>query len=407
MTAANRRFNQENYFAVPCPDGSGVKLIPRGKVALRVADTIPGRRFSFTDAAMPLSLRDLPPRRRGRDQAGAAMNNLGHGIPTPSDFLPGKSRDRRPVRDNGDQGDLHIHLHRGEYRGSGAQDENGGDNPVPLDPDLLALARQAGSQAIVQEIYKEQAKRDARREQNGDGCYGPSYRGKDASRQYIPRPKLRQGDQDPDLDPEEWGPDEEDDATVPGEGEQQRVLATLDPLPSGLTYVLRPVDQGVALLIAPDTDNPPTTHDRTWTHRIGYGDGAKDPVLVSMNRINRGYSVRDAATRTSTLLVHRPLPGERLVLEGPTPITGSWSLLLISPVPGEDMMETPKGAEDDLNWSEDDSDTDPRSSAASPRKPQERELPQPTFRDRGGRLNTVAMLQAQNRANRAFWSAKG
>jgi hypothetical protein len=58
----------------------------------------------------------------------------------------------------------------------------------------------------------------------------------------------------------------------------------------------------------------------------------------------------------------------------------------------------------ELDESED-GDEDPRSSGASPRKPQERDLPQPTFRDRR-RINEHAMLASMNATAKAFWAKR-
>jgi hypothetical protein len=363
------------YDAVPAP--GGVRLVPRKGSAMEKAmrRMYPG--VKFYDA--PIQLQSLP---------GTAQNNLR--LPrykTPA--KPPETADRRyRARDNGD--------------------------PVPLDPDLLELARRAGSQAIVEEIYKEQQKRDARREMNGGNgdCAGPRYRGRDQGPsptravQAVTRDVNRlsevgeEVDRDEQLPDDYEGPDFEQDQEheEPDGDETVQVIGTLEPPPDGYTYNAYKEDDGsVTVVLEPDTGDAPNTNDRMYRHRIS--DGV-DPVLRRMNKINRVHHVRDADTVSNTLLRHRPGPGCRLALQEDG--NGFWSVLLISPAPGDDMTHEQSGAEDlDESDPGDDGDWLPQPEAHDPIQ---RQQPTPTFRDH--RIPEAVTIRQMNANAKAFWQRR-
>jgi hypothetical protein len=348
----------------------GVRLIPkRGSAVARAVNRLyPDLRF--TDHYSLTSYDSRVPRHRSRDDL-PPENNLGPG--GSRRFIGGRGRD------------------------------NGADAPVPLDPDLRRLAQGAPAN-VIQDLYREQQERDRRRGFNscGDECFEGSHRDQQLPEDEWMGPRFNNGDrrrmrdQDPDAEDEQEEPDGE---------EVQQILAELEPPPAGFCYNLWPESDGsVTLRLEPDTGDPPNTNDRMFRHTVS--DGV-DPVLRRMNQIHRGTWVRDAATVTSTLLRHRPLPGERLELRGPSEITGSYDLVLISPAPGEGMFKLPRGAEDDFEWSEEGADDVEMSGAAG--KPGERELPRPNLRpvtrDSYGLPESV-QLRSMNQSAKAFWSRR-
>jgi hypothetical protein len=313
----------EHYVAVPCPDGSGVAMVPRPGSAMERAVNRLWPSTKFYDAPMRFELQPQP---------GTAQNNLG---------LPG---------------------------------------------------------------YRPKASPPERRSDNGDR----RYRGKD---QQLPDPDYAESDIPTSSEGEHQEPDGD---------EVRQILAEVPAPPDG--YILNLYQEEddedgtpgvVALILEPDTgrrDDPTlNTNDRMRRHRIRDG---KDPTLVRMNQINRGHYVRDAETVTSTLIRHRPQRGERLVLKGPNE-WGSWELILYSPARTDMTGEWPRGAEDDL----DDSDQSDMPAEAwvsgTAGKPGEHELPTPTLRnaDRarfgdGYRDWETTTLRQMNQANARFWEAR-
>jgi hypothetical protein len=309
----------------------GVRLVPKPGTPMARAQARRTRGVQFRDSFSLNSYDGL--RRRSRDRAATApMNNLSNAPYRARAPLPNEDS-RHPSRDKS----IHVHLHMQPDNGGTMMGDDENESPVPLDPDLLELARNASSQAIVEQIYAEQAKRDRRRQMNGNGnngddCYGGNNNGDRRHRnwdQQLPAANLLGESTMPD--------DDDDDQHQEPDGDE-RVIATLDPAPDGWIYGLYDQGDEVAVMLVPDTGNEEdpnlTTSDRTFRHRM-FGDGMPDPVTKRMGEVARGYWAKQRATKDGkpveqTLLRHKPLPNERLELRGPSAF-GLWDLVLISP----------------------------------------------------------------------------
>jgi hypothetical protein len=92
------------------------------------------------------------------------MPNLEHGytIDDMIDPVPMQSQ-------SGDEGERSLLDAELKWRNGTADAES----PVPLDPDLLALARNAKSQSVVQDIYREQMERNANQTCDIEASRGP------------------------------------------------------------------------------------------------------------------------------------------------------------------------------------------------------------------------------------------
>ena len=354
-------------------DGTGgVRLVPRkGSPMEKAVRRLYG--VSFTDTPIPLE----------------PMNNLG---------IPYKARAKRPSEDS-----------RRRARDNG--------DPPPLDPDLRQLARNAGSSNMVEEVYAEQAKRDAKRGFDATGCdctqdQGPSpTRAVQAGTKAINRvsefgeefnrdSRGRRRARDQQLpDPDQMDPDEHQEP----DGDET-IIGTLDPPPDGFRYALVESDgDTIAVILQPDLgerDDPDlNTNDRMWKHRVS--DGV-DPVTKRQNAVNRAFWMKDQAE--STLIRHKPGPGNKLVLGAdPTSLAAMisfWSSGFLRMT----SMHEQGGAEDF-----DAADTEEMGAASwlpQPEKddPQQLQQPTPTFRDR--RMPEAVTIRSMNQQAKAFWAKR-
>jgi hypothetical protein len=346
------------------------------------------QRLTFRDQAsppqnnlnLPFRSSGSPPNDRGNSQSGRSA--------TPSRY---QGEDFDTYDD--DPRDTHVHLHFGgePYRNNNNNGNNNntrqhGDEeeeraPVPLDNDLLRLAQQAGDQTVIEQIYAEQEQRNARRQQpNGD--------------------RRRARDQQlPDLDQLGEGEEEEPDES---DMVEEQLVGTLPEPPEGKTYSLeREPDGSINVVLVDDVDDSIHVNDRAYTSF----SGPRDPILTRMNRNHRNIHRRrtgDGDTVKRVIFRHTPLkPYETMQLVfNPS---GSVDVVLVSPVPGDDMFTNPRGSQR-LRPSGDGDQDDVTMSGHSPRVEGENPLPTPTFQDRA--LYPAHTLRSMNAMNRNFWHRK-
>jgi hypothetical protein len=174
------------------------------------------------------------------------------------------------------------------------------------------------------------------------------------------------------------------------QGRDDRIIAELPPLDDDdVHYELEPQpDGGWAVVVepgAPDGANPLT------------GDRRRDPRLVKANRdAARYWRDRNGNTRDeqrSTLFVHYPKPGTKLVLEGPNDV-GGYALVLVGPDPEDLNANTPYGASG--------SGQVLRSPGAVP--PETSRAGDSNWYSAQARLRDSARLKSMNEKARRFWA---